>query len=301
MKILLTGATGQLGREICRAKLPSGTRLIAASRNQFDLARPADISRFVTEIGPDLVINTAAYTAIETAEQEPDRAFAVNRDGAAALAKAAARCNAPIVHISTGDVFDGGKQGEWAEQDRPNPLNVHGQSKLIGEFAVAAANPRHLIVRTAWLYAAHGHNFLRTMLRLGRERSHLDVIVDKIGRPTAAGDLAEALLIMAARAMKDDRGWGLYHLSNAGAPISWHGFASAIFSKAARWSGIPPILEPVSGDTSIAFRIRPRNCVLDLGKAEQTFGLTPRPWQAALADVLEALRLEEAQMQIRIG
>lgn len=296
MKILLTGATGQLGREICRARLPSGTRLIAASRNQLDLSRPADISRFVADIAPDLVINTAAYTSVETAEQEPDRAFAVNRDGAAALAKAAARCGAAIVHLSTGDVFDGGKQDAWTEMDRPNPLNVYGQSKLIGEFAVAAANQRHLIVRTSWLYAAQGHNFLRTMLRLGGKHSRLSVIDDEIGRPTAAADLAEALLSMAAQAMKDDRGWGIYHVSNGGAPTSWHGFASAIFSKAALWSGIPPFLEPVSGETSVASRIRPHNCVLDLGKVERTFGLTPRPWQAALADVLEELRLEQVHM-----
>jgi dTDP-4-dehydrorhamnose reductase len=299
MKILLTGATGQLGREICRARLPSGTRLIAASRTQFDLSRPTQISRFVTDIAPDLVINAAAYTAVERAEQEPDQAFALNRDGAAVLAKAAAECNVPIVHLSTDQVFDGGKQGEWTEDDRPNPLNVYGQSKLIGEFAVAAANRRHLIVRTSWLYAAQGHNFLRTMLRLGAERSRLAVIADEIGRPTAAPDLAEMLLIMAARAMKDDRGWGLYHVSNGGAPTSWHGFASAIFSKAALWSGIPPFLEAVSGETSVASRIRPHNCVLDLGKLERTFGLTPRPWQTALADVLEELRLEKVQMWMR--
>jgi dTDP-4-dehydrorhamnose reductase len=296
MKILLTGATGQLGREICRARLPSGTRLIAASRTQLDLSRSAQVRRFVAEAAPDLVINAAAYTAVERAEQEPDRAFAVNRDGAAELAKAAARCNAPIVHLSTDQVFDGGKQGEWTEEDRPNPLNVYGQSKLIGEFAVAAANQRHLIVRTSWLYAAQGHNFLRTMLRLGEERSRLTVIDDEIGRPTAAADLAAALLTIAVRAINEDRGWGVYHVSNGGPPTSWHGFASAIFSKAALWSGIPPFLEAVGGDTSAASRIGPRNYVLDLGKVERTFGLAPRTWQAALADVLEELRLEEAHM-----
>ena len=297
MKILLTGATGQLGREICRARLPSGTRLIVASRSQLDLSRVTDVGRFVAEIAPDLVINAAAYTAVETAEQEPDRAFAVNRDGAAALAKAAARYNAPIVHLSTEQVFDGGKQGGWTEEDRPNPLNVYGQSKLIGEFAVAAANQRHLIVRTSWLYAAHGRNFLRAMLRLARDRSRLAVIDDEISRPTAAADLAQALITMATQAMKENKGWGLYHVSNGGAPTSWHNFASAIFSKAAPWSGIPPVLEPVSAEASSASRIRPRNYVLEYGKAERIFGLTPRPWQAALADVLEELRLEEAQMR----
>lgn len=296
MKILLTGATGQLGREICRTRFPSGTRLIAASRTQLDLSRPADIKRIVAGIAPDLVINAAACTSVEKAEQAPDRAFAVNRDGAAALARAAGECGAPIVHLSTSDVFDGRKEGEWIEEDRPNPLNVHGQSKLIGEFAVAGANARHLIVRTSWLHAAQGNNFPRTILRLGRKRSRLAIIADEIGRPTSAADLADALLIMAARAMQDDSHWGLYHFSNSGAPTSWHGFASTIFCNAAPWSAIPPFLEPVSAET-IADAPRPRNAVLALGKVGRVFGLTPRPWQAALADVLDELRLEEPQLR----
>lgn len=293
MKILLTGATGQLGREICRAQLPSGTRLVAASRIQLDLSRPAEIPRFVAEIAPDLVINAAAYTSMEKAEEEPDRAFAVNRDGAAALASAAAQCNAAIVHLSTSDVFDGRKEGEWTEEDRPNPLNVHAQSKLIGEFGVAAANQRHLIVRASWLHAAQGNNFPRTMLRLGQRRSRLAVIADEIGRPTSAADLADALLAMSLKAMKDDRHWGLYHFSNGGTPTSWHGFASAVFSAAARWSDIPPILEPVSADTVAPQPMRPRNALLALGKVGRAFGLAPRPWQVALIDTLEELRLKE--------
>lgn len=294
MKILFTGATGQLGREICRARLPSGTRLIAASRTQLDLSRPADVKRLVAEIAPDLVINAAACTSVEKAEQAPDRAFAVNRDGAAALAKAADACGAPIVHLSTSDVFDGRAEGEWTEEDRPNPLNVHGQSKLIGEFAVASANARHLIVRTSWLHAAQGNNFPRTMLRLGRKRSRLAIIADEIGRPTSAADLAEALLAMAAQAMRDDGHWGVYHVSNGGTPTSWHGFASAIFCSAAPWSAIPPFLEPVSAET-VARDARPRNSVLALGKVGRVFGLTPRPWQAALADVLHELRFDEVE------
>ncbi len=292
MKILLTGATGQLGREICRARFPSGTWLVAASRARLDLSRPAAIGRFVADIAPDLVINAAAYTDVEKAEQEPDRAFAVNRDGAAELARAAAQCGAPIVHLSTSDVFDGRKDGEWSEEDRPNPLNVYGQSKLIGEFGVAAANPRHLIVRTSWLYAAQGRNFPRAMLRMGRNRSRLAVVADEIGRPTAAADLAEALLAIAAKAMREDGHWGLYHISNDGPPASWHEFASAIFSKAAGWSAVPPILEPVRAEVFAAACLRPRNTLLALGKVERIFGLKPRPWQDALADMIDELRLE---------
>lgn len=292
MKILLTGATGQLGREICRSRLPSGTRLIAASRAQLDLTRPDDIPGVVAEIAPDLVINTAGYTAVDRAETDAELAFAVNRDGAAALSKAAAAQGAPIVHFSTDYVFDGSKEGEWTEEDRPNPLNVYGESKLIGEIAVAAANPRHLILRTSWLYAGQGQNFLRTILRIGKDRTRLPVVADQIGRPTAAADLADTAIGMAMQAMQGEGAWGLYHVCNSGPATSWHGFASAIFSKAARWSGIPPILEPITTEAYGAAAPRPRNSALSLGKLQQVYGLNPRPWHVALGDVLDELRRE---------
>lgn len=298
MKILLTGATGQLGREICRSRLPSGTRLIAASRAQLDLTRQRDIAALVAEIEPDLVINAAAYTEVDKAERDRERAFAINRDGAAALASAAAEHGAAIVHFSTDYVFDGSKDGEWTEDDRPNPLNVYGESKLIGEIAVAAANPRHLILRTSWLYAGQGRNFLRTMLRIGKERSRLPVVADQVGRPTAAADLADTTLAMAIQAMQGQGLWGLYHVSNSGPATSWHGFASDIFSNAARWSGIPPILEPISTAAYGAAAPRPRNSALALGKLQQVYGLTPRSWQDALYDVLDELRREQIQMGV---
>ncbi|MGB0084699.1 MAG: dTDP-4-dehydrorhamnose reductase [Rhodomicrobiaceae bacterium] len=297
MKILLTGATGQLGQEICRSRLPPGTKLIAPTRAELDLARPAEVARFVRDAAPDLVINAAAYTAVDKAEHEPDLAFLVNRDAAAALAGAAAICGAPIVSISTDYVFDGRKDEPLNEDDRPNPLNVYGESKLAGEFAVMASNPRHLILRVSWLYAARGNNFLRTMLRLGRERSRLAIVSDQIGRPTSAADLASALIGMALQTINGDGQWGLYHFSNAGPPVSWHGFASAIFCKAAPWCGMPPILEPISTEAFGAKAIRPRNSVMDLAKIERVFGLTPRPWQTALADILDEVRLEDIEMR----
>ncbi len=294
MKILLTGATGQLGQEICRSQLPPGARLIRPARADLDLARPEQIAGLVRNITPDLVINAAGYTAVDKAETEPDLVFLMNRDGAAALARAAAACGAPIVHISSSHVFDGNKDGAWTEEDRPNPLNVYGESKLAGEFAVMAANPRHLILRTSWLYAAHGHNFLRTMLRLGCDRNRLAVVSDRLGRPTSAADLASALIGMALQTISSDGGWGLYHFSNTGAPVSWHGFASAIFCKAAPWSGMPPIIEPIKSKPA-SEAARPRNSVLDPAKIETVFGLTPRPWPAALAEVLNELRREQIE------
>jgi dTDP-4-dehydrorhamnose reductase len=292
MKILLTGANGQLGREICRSQFPQGTKLIAPTRAELDLMRPNAIAGFVRQADPDLVINAAAFSSIDRAEAEPGLAFRINRDAASALASAAADCGASIVHISTDHVFDGSKDGPWSEDDSPNPLNVYGESKLAGELGVMAANPRHLILRVSCLYAAHGNNFVRSMLRLGRERSRLAIVCDRIGRPTAARDLAGALIGMALQTMNGEGGWGIYHFSNSGAPISRHGFASAIFCKAASWSGMPPILEPVGSEVMGARAARPRNSVLDLSKVERVFGLTPRPWPTALADVLDELRLE---------
>jgi dTDP-4-dehydrorhamnose reductase len=290
MRILLSGATGQLGREICRARLPAGTSLLAASRSGLDLARPESVAAFVDRAKPDLIINAAAYTAVDGAEAEPDLAFAINCHGAEALAKAAALRYVPIIHFSTDYVFDGRKDGEWREDDETHPLNMYGKSKRAGEIAVAAANPRHLILRVSWLYSAHGRNFLKTMLRLGRERSRLSIVADQIGRPTSAADLAEIVMRMAARAIERDSHWGLYHVSNSGAPVSWHGFASEIFRRAAPWTGTPPQIEAVTTQAFNATAARPQNSVLNLGKLKQVFGIEPRSWPSALAEVLEELR-----------
>jgi dTDP-4-dehydrorhamnose reductase len=297
MKILLIGADGQLGREIRRSQLPQGATLIGATRAQLDLNRRAEIPRYVSEVAPDLVINAAAYTAVDRAEDERELAFAVNRDAAAALAIAAAHCGAPIVHISTDYVFNGRKDGEWSEEDDPDPINIYGASKLAGEIAVAAGNSRHLILRVSWLYSVYGHNFLRTMLRLGHTRSRLSIVHDQTGRPTAASDLSRALIGMALQTMNGEGEWGLYHFTNAGAPTSWHGFASAIFCKAAPWSGMPPILDPVSSEVYGAKAARPRNSLLALHKIERVFGLRPRSWQVALSEVVDALRLEDIEMR----
>ncbi|NJM33839.1 MAG: dTDP-4-dehydrorhamnose reductase [Rhodomicrobium sp.] len=298
MKILLIGADGQLGREIRRSQLPPGATLIGANRKQLDLARPGEIAAFVSQIAPDLVINAAAYTAVDRAEDEADLAFAINRDAAGALARAAARRSAPIVHISTDYVFNGRKESEWSEDDSPDPINVYGASKLAGEIAVAAANPHHLILRVSWLYSVWGHNFLRTMLKLGHVRSRLSIVNDQIGRPTSASDVSRALIGMALQTMNGEGEWGLYHLSNSGTPTSWHGFASAIFCKAAPWSGMPPILDPISSQAYGARAARPQNSVLGLQKVERVFGLRPRSWQAALAEVVEALRREDIEMRL---
>jgi dTDP-4-dehydrorhamnose reductase len=297
MRILLSGATGQLGREICRARLPAGTCLLAASRSGLDLARPEGVAAFVDRAKPDLIINAAAYTAVDGAEAEPNLAFAINCQGAEALAKAAALRHAPIMHFSTDYVFDGRKDGEWREDDETHPLNMYGRSKRAGEIAVAAANPRHLILRVSWLYSAHGRNFLKTMLRLGRERSHLSIVGDQVGRPTSAADLAEMAICAATRAIESDSHWGLYHVSNSGAPVSWHGFASEIFRRVALGSGASPQLKAITTQAFNAAAARPQNSVLNLGKIKQMFGIEPRSWQSALADVLKQLNLQTVERE----
>lgn len=301
MRILLTGATGQLGRQICRSPLPCGTSLIAASRNRLDLRRPGDIAEFVSEARPDLIINTAAYTAVDRAESESDLAFTINRDGAEALAQAAAALDIPIVHFSTDYVFNGEKDGEWSEDDEPAPLNIFGKSKLAGEIAVAAANPRHLIIRVSWLYAAHGTNFLQTMLKLGRQRGYLTVVTDQFGRPTSAAELVEAAMQMATQARESETQWGIYHFSNSGEAVNWYGFTREIFRIAAPWSGVRPLIDPINTEALNAPAARPKNAVLALDKIEQVFSIKPRPWEDALADVMEQLRPDHREKSLLTG
>lgn len=299
MKILLVGASGQLGREICRSALPSGTTLIAAAREKLNLDRPSEIYGFVSKAQPDLVINAAGYTAIEQAEHEYRAAFRINRDGAAKLAEAAGKSAMPIIHISCHHIFDGAKQGEYQEDDAPNPQNIYGASKLAGEKAVAQANPRHLIIRTSRLYTAQGQGLLRRMICEGKRSSHLAVDHDRYARPTSAADLAHALLEMAMQAMERNGLWGIYNFTNSGEPANCLTFAREMFSGAASWFKTPPpLLLAKSSDTSSNRCVKdPPNGALDLGKIRQVFGLQPRSWQEALHSAMEELRLEDRQMR----
>ena len=234
-----------------------------------------------------MVINAAAYTAVDKAESDAAAAFALNRDGAGALAAAAAAANCPIIHVSTDYVFDGNKSGAYLEQDATNPLGVYGRSKLEGEAAVATANARHVILRTAWIYGAHGHNFLKTMLRLARERPELRVVADQRGNPTFAPHLADAILAIAAQ-IGNGRPWGVYHATAAG-ETTWHGFAAAIVA-AAKPLGVPqiPILPITTADYPTPAR-RPANSCLDCGKLERVFGVRLPSWQQGLAECLGEL------------
>jgi dTDP-4-dehydrorhamnose reductase len=288
MRLLVAGKSGQLAHTlVARAQRLAGVSITALEPPQLDLLDAASLARALDSTRPDVVINAAAYTAVDKAESNAAAAFALNREGAGALAAAAKDAGCPIIHISTDYVFDGLKSGAYVEQDAANPMGVYGRSKLEGEATVAAANARHVILRTAWLYGAHGHNFLKTMLRLARERPELRVVADQHGNPTYAPHLADAILAIAAR-LGSGQPWGVYHATAAG-ETTWHGFASAIIA-AAGPLGVPqvPVLSITTADYPTPAR-RPANSCLDCGKLERVFGPRLPPWQQGLAECIAEL------------
>lgn len=289
MKLLVLGAGGQLGRELCRLRWPAASAVAAYDRAGLDIANRDAVRAAVRRERPDIVINAAAYTAVDRAESEREAAWAVNCDGPANIAAACREAAIPLVHISTDYVFDGSKPGPYREDDPVAPLGAYGASKEAGERAVRDASPRHVIVRTAWVYAAHGRNFVRTMLRLAGEVPALRVVADQQGSPTSAADLARAIAeIVRHVAAGGDAAWGTYHFAGAGA-VSWHGFAEAIFDLASPWRGPPPPIEPITTADYPTPARRPANSVLDCTKIAATFGVTPRPWRDALADVIREI------------
>ena len=284
MKILLTGVNGQVGWELQRTLAPLG-EVIAADRSLLDLADAACIRRTVAAIAPDLIVNPAAYTAVDKAESEPELARAINAAAAAELAA----CGIPLVHFSTDYVFDGRKAAAYTEADVPNPLGVYGATKLAGEQAVARAGIPYLILRTSWVYGLRGRNFLLTMQRLARERDSLAVVDDQFGAPTWSRLIAEATALVIARWLdRPDQTAvsGIYHLT-CGGRTSWHGFTAAILAhlgtseaKLARLSAIP-----TSGYPTPA--ARPANSALNCDRLAATFGVRLPDWENALALCLE--------------
>ena len=232
MKIMVFGAAGQVGREVCRAAWPSRYEILPFDRKAIDITRSAAVSAALRRERPDLVINLAAYTAVDRAESEPETAWAVNCAGAAHLAAACDETAARLIHLSTDYVFNGRKTGPYREEDTVDPLGVYGRSKEAGERAVRAALAHHVILRTAWVFGASGTNFVKTMLRLAAERPVLRVVADQRGSPTAAADIAAALITIAEHIERSDAEWGTYHFAGD-TPTSWHGFAETIFELAA--------------------------------------------------------------------
>ena len=288
MKILVFGASGQIGREVCRAAWPPRYAILPLDRKAVDITKSAAVSAMLARETPDLVINLAAYTAVDRAESEPEVAWAANCVGAAHIAGACDESATPLVHLSTDYVFDGRKTGPYREEDAVGPLGVYGRSKEAGERAVRAAVARHMILRTAWVFGAYGANFVKTMLRLAAERPVLRVVADQRGCPTAAADIAAALMVIAAHIERGEAKWGTYHFVGAGA-TSWHSFAQAIFDQAAPQLAACPQVEPITTEQYPTPARRPMNSVLDCRKIEEVFGISSPPWRTALATVIREL------------
>lgn len=283
--VLVIGETGQLARELARAAWAADVALTFAGREIVDLARPETATAVVGALKPDIVVNAAAYTAVDKAENDEEHAFLVNRDGPAALARAADAAGARLIHVSTDYVFDGTKAGPYAEDDPVAPVSVYGRSKEAGERAVREALERHVILRTAWVYSPFGNNFVRTMLRLGAEREELRVVADQRGCPTAAADIAAAIVRLAAA----DGGWGTFHYAGAG-PTTWHGFAGAIFAgAAARGAKVPARVTAIGTADYPTPAARPANSVLDCTRIDRVHGIVARNWREALDGCLDAL------------
>jgi dTDP-4-dehydrorhamnose reductase len=290
MRILLTGANGQVGWELSNRGRQRGLEILALDRSGLDITNPASVSKEVNRAGVSLVVNAAGYTAVDQAESEPELAFAVNRNGPAYLASACERAGIPLVHISTDFVFDGQKQGAYLETDSVSPLSVYGKSKAAGEGAVREHLPEHLILRTSWVYGVHGHNFVKTMLRLGREREVVQVVDDQYGCPTYAADLAETIVKIAARLLKGGQiHWGTYHYCGKGV-TTWHALAEEIFRLARDYASLKvKRVEPISTSEYPTPAKRPANSILDCSVLESTFNIHPQPWAESLAQMLDLL------------
>jgi dTDP-4-dehydrorhamnose reductase len=286
--ILLFGAGGQLGRELTRASTARGAPLVALSRAEADIADEGAVRAAINRHAPSLVVNAAAYTKVDASESETQAARLGNEIGPAVLGAACAVAGVPLVHISTDFVFGGSKEGAYVEDDPVAPVNAYGRSKAAGEQAVRDAAPRHVILRTSWLYGEFGQNFLKTMLALAATRDELRVVSDQQGCPTSTADLAAAILSLAPRLAADDPVWGTYHYAGSGV-TTWHGFASRIVAAQAPLSGrAPQVTAILTKDFPTAAR-RPVNSALDCGKFARVFGFAGRPWTEETDRIVRAL------------
>jgi dTDP-4-dehydrorhamnose reductase len=289
VRILVFGANGQLGRELTENARYFGFEAMGLDHEALDITDRASVERAVSENRPAMVINAASYTAVDQAESDAARAFAVNREGPTHVAAACARAKVPLIHVSTDFVFDGQKGAPYVETDAVDPLSVYGLSKAEGEAGIRSLLEEHIIVRTSWLYSRWGKNFVKTMLQLGRERETLRVVDDQRGSPTHAADLAGAVLAVAARISDKRVSWGTYHYCGGG-ETSWHGFAVKIF-ELARYREVLRVKEvqPIKTSEYPSPARRPAYSVLDCSLIKRVFGITSPPWTESLARMMDGL------------
>lgn len=284
--VLVLGNAGQLGFELMRAGWPGGWQIAGLDRAELDITDERAVSAVIASSAPAVVVNAAAYTAVDRAEQEPDLAYAVNRDGVLHLARACRERDLPLVHVSTDYVFDGEKTDAYRESDVARPLGVYGLSKLEGERAVRETLPAHVILRTSWVFGAHGANFVKTMLRLAAERDVVRVVDDQRGRPTAAADIARAIVRIATRLRSGAGSFGTFHFGGDPA-TTWHGLAREVFAiRSARGERVPELVAIDTSQYPTPAR-RPKSSELDCTKIASVYGIEAPPWRDALRAVIE--------------
>lgn len=291
MRVLITGAQGQVGQELLKSA-PANWQIHGLGSSDLDISDAAHVMTTVQHLQPDLIINAAAYTAVDKAQSDSARAHAVNHRGAENLANAAQRLNCPLLHISTDYVFSGDHSEPYSEHDTPQPNSVYGESKLLGEQAIQALCKQHIILRTSWVFGLHGNNFVKTMLRLGQERDALSIVSDQIGGPTAAASIAQALWQIAQQYQRNGScTWGIYHFS--GAPTcSWYDFAQEIFAQAVELQLISkaPTLKAIASSDYPTAAQRPAYSVLNNSKINQHCNIAQSHWPDQLQLMLTALK-----------
>jgi dTDP-4-dehydrorhamnose reductase len=291
MRLAVTGREGQVARALVEAGPTLGIEVVAAGRPDLDLALPETVLPALSAARPDIVVNAAAYTAVDQAETEPEQANAVNGTGAGAVAVAARALGLPVIHLSTDYVFDGEKATPYTEEDPAAPATVYGRTKLAGEKAVAAASPDHAILRTAWVYSPHGKNFVRTMLALAANRNEVRVVADQWGCPTYAPDIAMAILTVARNLLNnpgDSRLLGIFHLAGSG-ETTWAEFAEAVFDLNAAKGGHRPAVIPIRSVDYPTPARRPKNSRLDCTKLARVHGVQLPEWRMSLRACLDRL------------
>ena len=289
MKLLVTGRNGQVATSLLeRAAVHPEIGVVALGRPELDLEQPASVEAAILKARPDAVVNAAAYTAVDQAEADSGRAYAANRDGAGAAARAAAKLGVPFIHLSTDYVYPGGKPDPYVESDETGPTSIYGKSKLEGEQAVLAAHPEALIFRTAWVFSPFGANFVKTMLRIGKDRDVVRVVDDQHGNPTSAIDIADAILTIAPRLAAGREAGGIYHLCGSGS-TTWCGFARAIFQESGKRGGPAPRVEAITTAEYPTPARRPANSRLAMTAFTSRFGFELRPWPEATADTVARL------------
>jgi dTDP-4-dehydrorhamnose reductase len=286
MALLVFGAGGQVGRALLDR---AGDIAIGLDRRACDICDAGAVSQAIETVGPSVVVNCAAFTSVDKAERERDQALAVNAGGAANVARESAKYGIPVIHLSTDYVYDGRLPDPHVESEPARSLNVYGASKAAGDAAVMDGNAAHLVLRVSWVFGVHGHNFVKTMLKLGRERDELRIVNDQVGGPTEASDIADAVIAMASRCRQTGfEKWGIYHF--AGAPATtWYRFAQAIFERA---RSPAPRLVPILTSDYPTPAARPLNSALDCGKISRTFGLEQPDWRLGLSRVLATLDMD---------